>query len=215
MSGHRWSSSWKVYILTDTSISQGRTHLEIARDAIAGGADAVQLRAKGMNDLAFYETARALRDLTVRTNTPFIVNDRVDIALAVDADGVHIGHDDLPAEAIRRIAGDEKVLGVSATSVAEAIEAERNGADYIGLGPIYEARATKPDAGEPLGLELIQAVRERCKVPIVGIGGIGPQNVAQVLAAGADGVAVISAVVSAPDIAKAVRELVDQIRDKA
>jgi thiamine-phosphate pyrophosphorylase len=99
--------------------------------------------------------------------------------------------------------------------VDEAVKAERNGADYVGLGPIYEARATKPDAGEPLGLDLIQAVRKRCKVPIVGIGGIGPQNVADVLAAGADGVAVISAVVSAPDIAKAVRELKDQIRGEA
>jgi thiamine-phosphate pyrophosphorylase len=168
-----------------------------------------------MNDLAFYETARALRKLTRRTNTPFIVNDRVDIALAVDADGVHIGQADLPAEAIRRVTSGEKVLGVSAMSVDEAVEAERNGADYIGLGPIYEARTTKSDAGEPLGLDLIQAVRKRCTIPIVVIGGIGLQNVAKVLAAGADGVAVISAVVSAPDIAKAVRELKDQIRGKA
>jgi thiamine-phosphate pyrophosphorylase len=215
MSGQHWSRSWKIYILTDTSFSHGRTHLELARDAIAGGADAVQLRAKGINDLAFYEAARALRDLTRRTNTPFIVNDRVDIALAVDADGIHIGQDDLPAKVIRGITGGKKVLGVSARSVDEAVEAERNGADYVGLGPIYEARATKPNAGEPLGLDLIKAVRKRCKVPIVGIGGIGPQNIAEVLAAGADGVAVISAVVSAPDVTNAVRELKDQIQDKA
>jgi thiamine-phosphate pyrophosphorylase len=138
---------------------------------------------------------------------PFIVNDRIDVALAVDADGVHIGREDLPASVARRIIGPGKILGVSAETAEEAVEAERDGADYLGVGPVFEARGTKADAGVPLGLDLIARIRRGCPLPVVAIGGIHAGNARSVRDAGADAVAVISAVVSADDVAQAARSL--------
>ena len=145
---------------------------------------------------------------------PFIVNNRLDIALAVGADGVHVGQSDLPAAVARKLIGAGKILGVSATTLDEAVRAEEDGADYIGLGPIFEARGTKPDAGQPLGLDLIRAARERCALPIVAIGGINGSNICDVFEAGADCAAIISAIVSAPDIADAVRRLKELVNEQ-
>jgi thiamine-phosphate diphosphorylase len=127
--------------------------------------------------------------------------------MAVDADGVHVGQDDLPASVARRILGPGKILGVSAETVEEALAAQKDGADYLGVGPVFEARGTKADAGAPLGLDLIARIRNACSLPVVAIGGINAENARSVREAGADAVAVISAIVSADDIAQAAMHL--------
>ena len=194
-------------MITDERIGRGRSHLEIAEAAIRGGADVVQLRDKSVSSRGLYDIALQLRRLTREAEVPFIVNDRLDIALAADADGVHIGREDLPAPVVRRILGPGKILGISAETVEEALTAEREGADYLGVGPVFEARGTKPDAGEPLGLDLIARIRRGCRLPIVAIGGIHAGNARSVLDAGANAAAVISAVASADDVAQAARFL--------
>ena len=136
----------------------------------------------------------------------FIVNDRVDVALAVDADGVHVGQDDMPADLVRRLIGPDKVLGVSAATPAEAIKARADGADYLGVGAIY-ATNSKADAGMPTGPALLKRIREVVDLPLVAIGGLNVHNAAEAVEFGADGVAVISAVVSAPDIRQATQVL--------
>lgn len=207
MTGRHSPARWRLYVITDERIGRGRSHLEIAEAAIRGGADVVQLRDKSVSSRGLYDIALQLRRLTREAEVPFIVNDRLDIALAADADGVHIGREDLPAPVVRRILGPGKILGISAETVEEALTAEREGADYLGVGPVFEARGTKPDAGEPLGLDLIARIRRGCRLPIVAIGGIHAGNARSVLDAGANAAAVISAVASADDVAQAARFL--------
>jgi thiamine-phosphate pyrophosphorylase len=198
---------WRLYVITDERLGRGRSHLRIAEAAILGGADVLQLRDKEASSGRLYRAALELRKITREAKVPFIVNDRLDVALAADADGVHVGQEDLPASVARRILGPGKILGVSAETVEEAIRAEEDGADYLGVGPVFEARGTKADAGEPVGLELIAQIRRRCRLPIVAIGGINAENARKVREAGADAVAVISAIVAADDIAQAARQL--------
>ena len=137
---------------------------------------------------------------------PLIVNDRLDVALAIKAEGVHVGQDDMPATLTRNLMGQKGIVGVSATNLQEAIQAEEDGADYLGVGPIF-ATPTKPDAAPPMGLEGLAEVCRRVSIPVVAIGGINEHNAAAVIEAGADGVAVVSAVVAAPDVAAAARRL--------
>src|SRR3989304_2492015 len=198
---------WRLYVITDERLGRGRSHLQIAEAALRGGADVLQLRDKEASGSRLYRAALELRKLTRDANVPFIVNDRLDVALAVDADGVHVGRQDLPASVVRGFLGPGKILGVSAETVEEAVRAEEEGADYLGVGPVFEARETKADAGEPRGLDLIAQVRLRCRLPIVAIGGIRAENARKVKEAGADAVAVISAVVAAEDIAQAARRV--------
>lgn len=205
------AKKWAVYVITDENLSHGRSHVAIAHAALAGGAAVIQLRDKTALSRKFYETALAIRHLTRAAGAIFIVNDRLDIALAVDADGLHVGQKDLPAPIARRFLGPQKILGVSAETLTEALQAEKDGANYLGVGPVFEARSTKPDASEPLGLELISIIRQHTPLPIIAIGGINSQNVAATIRAGADGVAVISAIVAAEDISLATRALKDLI----
>jgi thiamine-phosphate pyrophosphorylase len=198
---------WRLYVITDERVGRGRSHLQIAERAILGGADAIQLRDKEASGGRLFGVALGLRRLTREAKIPFIVNDRLDVAMAVDADGVHVGQDDLPASVARRILGPGKILGVSAETVEEALAAQKDGADYLGVGPVFEARGTKADAGAPLGLELIARIRKGCSLPIVAIGGINAENARSVREAGADAVAVISAIASADDIAQAAMHL--------
>jgi thiamine-phosphate pyrophosphorylase len=198
---------WRLHVLTDRKTSRGRSHLQVAEAAIAGGADVLQLRDKEASSGRLYQEALQLRKLTGDAQVPFIVNDRLDIALAVDADGVHVGQSDLPASVVRRIMGPGKILGVSVATVEEAIRAEQDGADYLGVGPVFEARGTKPDTVEPMGLDCIALIRRHCRLPIVAIGGINAENARKVREAGADAAAVISAIVSADDISEATRRL--------
>ena len=198
---------WRLYVITDPMASRGRSHLQVAEAAIAGGADVLQLRDKEAESGRLYRVALQLRKLTRDAGIPFIVNDRLDIALAADADGVHVGQADLPASVVREIMGPARILGVSVDTVEEAILAEKDGADYLGVGPVFEARETKPDAGEPLGVDRIARIRRRCGLPIVAIGGINAENARSVREAGADAAAVISAIGTADDIAHAARRL--------
>ncbi len=198
---------WRLYVITDASLSRGRSHRQVVEAAIAGGADAIQLRDKAAHAGTLYRTALELREVTRKANVSFLVNDRLDIALAVDADGVHVGQQDLPASAVRRILGPGKILGVTAETAEEALAAEKDGADYLGVGPVFEARGTKADAGPPQGPAIIANIRPHTRLPIVAIGGIKADNARLVREAGADCAAVISAIVSADDIAQAAREL--------
>lgn len=184
----------------------GRGHLEVARAALAGGATLVQLRDKGATAAALFRLAAALLPLCRQAGVPLVVNDRLDVALAAGADGVHLGQDDLPAAEARRLLGPDRILGVSAATPAEARAAEQAGADYVGVGPVFPT-ATKPDAGEAVGLKALAAVRAAVAIPVLAIGGITAANAGAAVAAGADGVAVISAVSRAPDMAAAVRDL--------
>jgi len=198
---------WRLYVITDEKASRGRSHLQVAEAAILGGADVLQLRDKEAPSGRLYRVAMQLRKLTRDANIPFIVNDRLDIALAADADGVHVGKADLPASVVREILGPGRILGVSVDTVEEAILAEKDGADYLGVGPVFEARGTKPDAGEPLGVDRIASIRRHSRLPIVAIGGIDAGNAGKVRDAGADAAAVISAIGAADDIARAARRL--------
>jgi thiamine-phosphate pyrophosphorylase len=198
---------WLLYLITDEQLSRGRSHLEVAESAIRGGADVIQLRDKTASGGVLYQVALALRKLTREAKVPLIVNDRLDIALAVDADGVHVGQSDLPASVVRKILGPGRILGVTAETGEEALLAEKDGADYLGVGPVFEARGTKSDAGEPQGLEQIARIRAVSRLPIVAIGGIKVENARRVRDAGATAVAVISAIVAADDIAQAARQL--------
>lgn len=198
-------ANWTLYVLTDEE--GGYSHLEVAREAIAGGATAIQFRDKKMGGRQLVEVAQALRKLTRETGVVFIVNDRVDVALAVGADGVHVGQEDIPAAIARRLVGPDKIVGLSVTNLEEALEAEREGvANYLGVGPIFPT-GTKPDAAPPIGLKLLAEVSQHVSTPVVAIGGIGAGNATATIEAGADGVAVVHAIAWAEDVAAAAREL--------
>ncbi|MDQ7842320.1 MAG: thiamine phosphate synthase [Armatimonadota bacterium] len=202
---------YSVYVITDRSIGGGRSHEEMVAAAIAGGATIVQVREKRLPTRAFVEAVARARAVAVAAGIPLIVNDRVDVALAVDADGVHVGPDDLPVAVARRLLGRHKIVGASAGTVEEAVAAERDGATYLGVGSVF-ATSSKPDAGAPIGVAALQEIVRAVRIPVVGIGGITAANASRVIAAGASGVAVISSVVGADDITAATRRLVEVVR---
>ncbi len=201
---------YSLYLVTDRPLSRGRPSAEIVREAVAGGATCVQLREKSGDTREFLEEARALRAATRELGVPLIVNDRVDVALAVEADGVHLGQRDMPIADARRIGPPGWIVGVSAESVADAIRAEREGADYVGVSPVF-ATPTKTDTASPLGLEGLRAIRAATKLPLVAIGGIQAGNAREVIRAGADGLAVVSAIVSADSPRQAAAQLKREI----
>jgi thiamine-phosphate pyrophosphorylase len=203
---------WDLYVITDEALGGGRSHEEQARAALAGGAGLIQLRDKTAATRRLYEAALAIRGLTRSAGALLIVNDRLDIALAADADGLHVGPGDLPVSVARRLLRPGMILGASAGTPAEAIAAERDGADYLGVGAVYEARGSKADAGAPVGPERVREIRAAVRIPIVGIGGIKADNAGAVIAAGADGVAVITGVVAARDIEAAAARFAEAIR---
>lgn len=202
----RRSVDWSVYVITDRRVAGERDLLAVMQAAIEGGATVVQLRDKHATTRKLLEFGGALQRLTRSAGIPLIINDRVDVALALDADGVHLGDDDMPPELARRLLGPDRLLGVSADSVEGAQRAEQAGADYLGVGDIF-GTSTKPDAGEPIGLEKLAVIAKSVKIPVVGIGGVTLTNAPAVIRAGAAGVAVISAVLGAADPAAAARAL--------
>ncbi len=197
---------YSLYLVTDRSQSRNRSNHDVVAAAIAGGVRCVQLREKQCSTREFLNEARILLALLRPLAIPLIINDRLDIALAVGADGVHLGQDDLPPAEARRLAGNRLIIGVSAESVEDAVRAEHQGADYIGISPVFST-ATKPGHAPPLGLDGIRAIRARTSLPLVGIGGITTDNVAAVFAAGVDGIAVVSAIVAADDPTRAAMAL--------
>ncbi len=209
--GSSFSGEWlrqalAVYVLTDRGLSRGRSEQEVVREAIAGGATAIQLRWKTGSLHDAMSVGRELRDMCRQTGVMFVVNDRVDLALALEADAVHLGDEDLPVPDARRIVGDAMVIGYSPATLVDAVHAPRLGADYLGVGPVY-GTTTKSDAGEAVGIRRIKEVRDAVAIPVVGIGGINADNAADVIRAGAVGVAVISAVVAQEDVRDATLRL--------
>jgi thiamine-phosphate pyrophosphorylase len=205
---------YSLYLVTDAGLARGRTHREIVKAAIRGGVTIVQYREKNASTRRMIEEARELHDLCRAHKISFIVNDRVDVALAVDADGVHVGQDDMPASLARKLIGRDKILGVSAENIAQARAAMADGADYIGASPIF-ATPTKPDTPPPIGVQGLAELARVCTIPVVAIGGLNATNAASMMRAGAAGVAVVSAIVSTEDVERAARELrhiIDQAR---
>ncbi|HKV01762.1 MAG TPA: thiamine phosphate synthase [Ktedonobacteraceae bacterium] len=195
-----------LHVLTDREWSRGRDTLSVAAAALDGGATVIQLRDKTAGTRMLIEEGLALRALTRERGALLIVNDRVDVAVAVEADGAHVGQDDMPAGFARRLLGPDRILGVSAATMEEAEEAVTGGADYLGVGPIFTSLG-KADAGPPTGVDLLTELARRYTTPLVAIGGITAENAREVVQAGACGVAVITAVVYAEDITAASRQL--------
>lgn len=202
--------NWELYLVTDRGLSR-LPFLEMIVKAIEGGVTVIQLREKNLSTREFIEKAIEVKKIIEGRKIPLIINDRVDVALAVQADGVHLGNDDMPVDMARKILGKDFIIGASARSVDEAIEKEKMGADYIAVSPVFPT-PTKSDAGPPLGLEGVREMRKALKVPLIGIGGINRENVVDVIKSGADGVAVVSAIVSSENPELSARELRELIR---
>jgi thiamine-phosphate pyrophosphorylase len=203
-----------VYLVTDRPAFLGRDPLEVVAAAVAGGASVVQLREKRATTREFVELARALLGLLRPLGVPLIINDRVDVALAAGADGVHVGQDDMDPRDVRKLIGPDKILGLSVTGADEARTARGMPVDYLGAGPVF-ATATKKDAGAPQGLSGLATMLALAEVPVVAIGAITTDNAAAVMDAGASGLAVVSAICSAPDpraAAQVLRRIVDAKR---
>ncbi|WP_324760048.1 thiamine phosphate synthase [Haloarcula montana] len=200
---------WGVYLVTQASLSEGRTTAEIVEQAIAGGVGVVQLREKDRSARERYKLGRQLRTLTREAGVTFVVNDRVDLAQAVDADGVHLGDSDLPIPVARELLGEDAVVGRSVSFVEDARAAEAAGADYLGVGAVYAtgSKADIEDDEYAVGTDRLGEIAAAVDIPVVGIGGVTADNATEVVAAGADGVAVITAITGADDPEAATREL--------
>jgi thiamine-phosphate pyrophosphorylase len=196
---------YTLYLVTDRELMAAARIEDCVEQAILGGCTVVQLREKTASSGEFYRSALNVREVTARLGIPLIINDRADIALAVNADGVHIGQKDLPCEAVRQIIGQDRIIGVSAGNLAEALAAAENGADYLGVGAMF-ATGTKTDANLTGKEELIR-IRESVNLPVVVIGGINKETVPFFKGTGIDGIAVVSAIVAQKDPAAAAREL--------
>ena len=196
---------YTLYLVTDRSLMSSATIEESVEQAIQGGCTLVQLREKEASSRNFYEIARRVRKITSQRNVPLIINDRVDIALAVDADGVHVGQNDLPADVVRKVIGPDRIVGVSAGSLNEALAAKKAGADYLGVGAMF-ATGTKSDA-KVTSMEELHRIRKSVSLPIVVIGGINKKTASHFQGMGIDGLAVVSAIVARDDVAEAAREL--------
>ena len=197
---------FELYAITDRKMLGDVSEVEAARLCFEGGADVVQLRMKDTDGGEMLEKAKAIQEIAQQYCKFFIVNDRLDIAVLAGADGVHLGQTDIPVQEARRLVGDEMIIGVSASTVEEAVKAVDDGADYIGVGSIFNT-STKPDADQGIGLDTLMDICQAVDVPVVAIGGINKGNIRDVIRAGADGVAVVSAIMAKPDIKAAAHEL--------
>jgi len=195
---------YSLYLVTDRSILSGIPLERAVEEAIIGGVTVVQIREKDLSTLEFYQIAVAVKKVTDSYNIPLFINDRIDIAQAIDADGVHLGQKDMSLEVARKILGKGKLIGISAESLEQAVEAEKNGADYIGVGAVFYT-GSKKDINEPIELKGLSEICNKIKIPKVAIGGINSSNIKSILLAGADGAAVISAILGEENIAEAAR----------
>ncbi len=200
----------RLYLVTDRSLSLNRPLEEVVEEAVKGGVTIVQLREKDCSSRTFYEQAMRLKRVLAPYRVPLIINDRLDIALACDAEGLHIGQSDLPYPVARKLLGKDKIIGLSVENRDDALAANQWDVDYIGLSPVF-GTPTKRDTATPLGLEGVREITRISRHPSVGIGGIHPDNAAAILHAGADGIAVVSAIMSATDPCESARRLREQI----
>jgi thiamine-phosphate pyrophosphorylase len=195
-----------IYGITAEEHSLGRSTIDVVMQMIESGITVIQYREKEKSDRQQYEECRKIREMTRDAGVTFIVNDRVDLALLVDADGLHLGQDDAPPEAVRKLVGDTMFIGLSTHSPAQADDAVRSGVDYIGVGPLF-ATNTKKDVCNPVGLEYLEYVVKNIRLPFVAIGGIKEHNIAEVYRRGARCIALVTDIVGAPDINAKVRSL--------
>jgi thiamine-phosphate pyrophosphorylase len=204
---------WNLYLVTEEELSAGRKTIDIVRDAIAGGVEIIQLRDKSLPVIDRYRLGKEIKEITLKYDIDFIVNDRIDLAVALDADGVHLGQEDLPLEVARKILGPEKIIGISVSNMQEAKLAERGGADYLGVGSVYLTESKKVEEDHrSIGAEGVAAIKRECSLPIVAIGGLKRGNCATIIKAGAAAIAVITALTQAPDVTREAREFVKTIQ---
>ena len=201
--------SLKLYLVTDSGILKGRDFYKCIEDAIKAGVTMVQLREKNVDGKEFLEKAKKLRELTEKHNVSFIINDRVDIAQLVDADGVHVGQSDIDALSVRKLIGEDKIIGVSARSVEEAKVAKEMGADYLGIGAMFST-STKLDAKD-VSFDTLNDMKNAVDLPFVLIGGISLDNVSELKKFNPDGYALVSGILGAEDIEKRVKEWIEKI----
>ena len=200
------SIDYSLYLVTDRDLSRGRATLKVVKAGVTGGVTCVQLREKNCSTRTFIKEALSVKQYLKKHNIPLIINDRVDVAQAIGADGVHLGQTDMPLTMAKAILKGSMIIGISVESLEDAIRAEKDGADYIGISPIF-ATPTKTDTAPPLGLEGLKEISKAVKLPKVAIGGLNSENAGEVILNGADGIAVVSAIVSADDPRKAAEEL--------
>ncbi len=198
-----------LYAIIDTQALKGRSHVEAAAHAIRGGARVIQLRDKLLSKKELLPIVQELKNLCAEHNVPFIINDYLDLVLAADADGLHLGQDDLPIKVTRKLLPIDKILGSSTTTVEQAVAAESEGADYIAVGSMYPTPSK--ETAKVVGLDRLSQIRQAVTLPLVAIGGITRDNVHEVITAGANSVAIISAILQAKDIAAASRQIVDKL----
>ncbi|KYH28927.1 thiamine phosphate synthase [Clostridium colicanis] len=198
--------NYKLYLITDRSFLNGRSLKDCVEAAIKGGVTLVQVREKDASTREFYKIAQEVKEITSKYNIPLLINDRIDIALAIDAEGVHLGQSDMPIKLARKILGEDKIIGISANTLEEALEAQKAGADYLGIGPVFYT-GTKKDIDEPIGVHGLKEITQNIRIPSVAIGGINKENAESVLETGVNGISVISAILGSEDIEKASIEL--------
>lgn len=197
---------YSLYVITDRSFLKGKSLKTMVEDSILGGATIIQVREKDISTREFFKVALEVKEVTDYYKVPLIINDRIDIAQAINADGVHLGQDDMPIKIARKILGQNKIIGISTGTLDEALEAERDGADYLGIGAVFYT-GTKKDIDLPLGIETLKHIYQNINIPAVAIGGINASNFKEVLATGVDGISVISAILGKDDIKAAAKAL--------
>jgi len=198
-----------LYFITDSKLTK-KTVIEDVKSAIKGGVKIVQYREKNADTKQMIEEAKEIKEICKKSNALFLINDRIDVVLAIDADGVHLGQEDMPYEYARKLLGNDKIIGLSAHSLKEALQNQEAGADYTSIGPIYYT-TTKKDAKAPIGLEPIRELKDKLKIPFVAIGGINETNIDDVLTAGAKNIAIISGIVAKENVEECVRNFIRKI----
>ena len=202
---------YSLYLVTDRGLCLGRNLIDVVERAVKGGVSVVQLREKDASTREFLSIGMEIKRLLVKENIPLIINDRIDIASALDAEGVHLGNSDMPFEIAKSILGRDKIIGLSAECIEDAVEADRAGADYIGVSPVYTT-PTKPELETGLGIQGLREIRKVTRLPLVAIGGMKADNCREVIENGADGIAVVSGICSAPDPEEAAKDILNEIK---
>jgi thiamine-phosphate pyrophosphorylase len=201
--------NYSLYLVTERSLLQNIELEQAVEEAILGGTTLVQLREKNISTMEFYKIAVNIKKITDKYNVPLIIDDRLDIALAVNAAGIHVGQSDMPCEIARKLVGKDKIIGVSAHTVEEALKAQKDGADYLGVGAVFPT-GTKKDAVD-VSMETLKEIVQKVSIPVVAIGGVNQDNVDKLADTGIDGISVISAIIGKKDVRKAAEELKEAV----